>query len=117
MRTLGANIGTTVTALLASMAATGENAEAGLVIAMVHFWFNVTGTLMIYPIRAIREIPLTLARRFADLAVRSRAWAVTYVIVLNMVAHRGRTDVQFLRRCRRFSCPARTAVGSNPRVE
>ena len=50
-----ANIGTTVTALLASMAASGENAQSGVVIALVHFLFNITGTVMVYPIPAIRR--------------------------------------------------------------
>ena len=80
--TLGANIGTTITALLASMAASGENAQSGVVIALVHFLFNLTGTVMVYPIPAIRKLPLSLASRFADLAVRSRKWAVAYVLML-----------------------------------
>ena len=79
--TLGANIGTTVTALLASMAAAGANAQAGVVVALVHLLFNLTGTVMIYPVRAIREIPLAAARRFADSAVQSRRWALVYVVV------------------------------------
>ena len=80
--TLGANIGTTVTALLASMAVSGVNAQAGVAIALVHFLFNVTGMLMIYPIAAIRAIPLRLAEWFADIASRSRRWAIVYVLVL-----------------------------------
>jgi sodium-dependent phosphate cotransporter len=80
--TLGANIGTTVTALLASMAVSGVNAQAGVTIALVHFLFNITGTLMIYPIKAIRAIPLKLAQGLADIAVNSRQWALVYVLVL-----------------------------------
>ena len=80
--TLGANIGTTVTALLASMAVSGGNAQAGVTIALVHLLFNVSGTIMIYPIKAIRNVPLALARRFAGVAVRSRRWAVLYILVL-----------------------------------
>jgi len=80
--TLGANIGTTVTALLAALAATDENAAAGLTIALVHLLFNVTGTLMIYPFEPIRRIPITLARRLADVALKSRWWAIAYVVML-----------------------------------
>ena len=80
--TLGANIGTTVTALLASMAASGENAQSGVVIALVHFLFNITGAVMVYPVPAIRNLPLAAAARFADFAVRSRKWAVAYVLFL-----------------------------------
>ena len=58
--TLGANIGTTVTGFLAAMAVTGVNATAGLQIALVHLFFNLSGTLMIYPIPAVRNIPLRI---------------------------------------------------------
>ena len=77
--TIGANVGTTVTALLASLAVTGENAHAGITIAIVHFLFNVTGALMIYPFPPIRRLPLAAARRLAHVASRSRPLALTYV--------------------------------------
>ena len=77
--TLGANIGTTVTALLAALAATDTNAAAGLTIALVHLLFNVSGTVLIYPFEPVRRIPLRLARMLADVAVQSRRWAILYV--------------------------------------
>ena len=80
--TVGANIGTTVTALMASLAVTGENAAAGITIALVHFFFNVIATLVIYPIPAIRRLPLGAARWLADIAVESRAIAIAYVLGL-----------------------------------
>jgi sodium-dependent phosphate cotransporter len=80
--TVGANIGTTVTALLASLATSGANAGAGLTIAVVHLLFNLTGTLMILPFPPLRRIPMIAARRLADLAVNSRQWAVVYVMIL-----------------------------------
>ncbi len=80
--TIGANIGTTVTALLAALAATGVNAGAGLTIALVHLLFNLTGTVMIYPIPSIRKIPIEGARWLAAAATRSRKWAVIYVLAL-----------------------------------
>ncbi|MCZ6916096.1 MAG: Na/Pi symporter [Gemmatimonadetes bacterium] len=80
--TMGANIGTTVTALLAALAATDQNAEAGLTIALVHLLFNLSGTLLVYPVEAIRNIPLAAARKLADIAVESRKWALVYVVVL-----------------------------------
>ena len=54
------------------MAVTGVNATAGLQIALVHLFFNLSGTLMIYPIPAVRNIPLRISRRITRLAVRSR---------------------------------------------
>jgi len=80
--TVGANIGTTVTALLASLATSGAHAGAGLTIAIVHLLFNVTGTLMILPFPPVRRIPLIASRKLAAVAVASRYWALAYVIIL-----------------------------------
>jgi sodium-dependent phosphate cotransporter len=80
--TLGANIGTTVTALLAAMAATGPNAAAGLTIALVHLLFNLSGTVLIYPVEPVREVPMRMASAMANLAVKSRILAISYVILL-----------------------------------
>ena len=74
--TLGANIGTTVTALLASLA--GD--VAGLTIAVVHLLFNIFGILLIYPFRPIRRIPMAMARRLADFSARSRRYAAVFII-------------------------------------
>ncbi len=76
---IGANIGTTVTAILASMAA----AEAGGVqIAIVHLLFNLLGTLMIYPWKKTREIPLRMAEWLAAIATNNKKAALVYVIAL-----------------------------------
>lgn len=80
--TIGANIGTTVTALLAALAVSGPNAAAGLEIALVHLLFNVSGLLLIYPVRAIRRIPLSAARLVTRLALRSRKLTVVWVALL-----------------------------------
>jgi sodium-dependent phosphate cotransporter len=80
--TIGANIGTTVTALLAALAVTGPNARFGITIALVHLLFNVSATLIIFPFQRIRNIPLAAARRLAAVAVRSRRWAFLYVTLL-----------------------------------
>ncbi|MGD2216551.1 MAG: Na/Pi symporter [Gemmatimonadales bacterium] len=80
--TIGANIGTTVTALLAALAATGPNARLGITIALVHLLFNISATLLIYPTARVRNIPLTAARRLAAVAIRSRRWAFLYVVLL-----------------------------------
>ena len=77
--TIGANVGTTVTALLAALAATGMNARAGITIALVHFLFNISATLLVYPVEKIRNIPLDAARWIANKAVESRRFAVVFV--------------------------------------
>ncbi|NIM52128.1 MAG: Na/Pi cotransporter family protein [Gemmatimonadales bacterium] len=80
--TIGANVGTTVTALLAALGATGVNATAGITIALVHLLFNLSATVLIFPLRTIRDMPLRAARWLADTAVQSRRWALLYVVIL-----------------------------------
>lgn len=80
--TIGANIGTTVTALLAAMAVSGPNAAVGLEVALVHLLFNMSGFVIIYPIRAIRKIPLAVARGVTQLALRSRKLTVLGIALL-----------------------------------
>jgi sodium-dependent phosphate cotransporter len=80
--TLGANIGTTVTALLAALA-TGT--LAGMEIALVHLLFNVIAILLIYPIPKFRYIPVDLAERLAGFAASRKTIAVAYVLVAFIV--------------------------------
>ncbi len=83
--TLGANVGTTITALLASMAVSGPNAVFGIQIAFVHLFFNLSGILIIYPIAKIRHLPLRAARWLADWAVESRQVAIVFVLLMFFV--------------------------------
>ena len=80
--TIGANLGTTVTALLASLAVSGVHAEAGIHIALVHLLFNLTATAIIFPVRRIRRIPVAGAEWIAGVATHSRRWALVYVMGL-----------------------------------
>lgn len=79
--TLGANIGTTITALLAALAGN----ELGLAIALVHVLFNVGGILLIYPIPFIRRLPLRAARALGEIAANRRAFAIVIVAVIFFV--------------------------------
>ena len=74
--TLGANLGTTITALLAALATSRPEA---LTIALVHTLFNIAGILLLYPVPALRSIPLRGAEALAELAVKRRLMAVAYV--------------------------------------
>ncbi len=78
--TLGANIGTCVTALLAAMAITGAGAQFGLQIALVHLLFNVFGVIVIFGIPLLRRVPLVCASSLAKLASERRAMAFLYII-------------------------------------
>ena len=77
--TLGANIGTTVTALIASLAA---DLPAALTIALVHLFFNLSGTLLFYPVPFLRNLPIEGARRLSHLAVRNKLWLLAYVAIM-----------------------------------
>ncbi len=74
--TLGANIGTTVTACLAALV-TGS---AGAVqIAFAHLLFNVFGTAVWYPLRIV---PIAMAQWWGGFCARRRTFAMLYVIVV-----------------------------------
>jgi len=74
---MGANIGTTATAILASLA-TGN--ISAITVAFVHFLFNLTGVCCFYPIKILRKIPLVLAKNLGNLASRKRRYVLIYVI-------------------------------------
>lgn len=78
--TLGANIGTCITALLAATAVTGDNAIFALQIALVHFVYNVLGVVVIYGIPFLREIPLFLAEKFSAIAADYKLAALGYIL-------------------------------------
>ncbi|MDN2663308.1 Na/Pi symporter [Psychromonas sp. 14N.309.X.WAT.B.A12] len=78
--TLGANIGTTITALLAATAISGEMAEAALTIALVHFLFNLLAVIVIYGIPFLRELPLKGAEKLAEVGTKNKFLAFGYVI-------------------------------------
>jgi sodium-dependent phosphate cotransporter len=77
--TIGANIGTTVTALIAALS-TGSVPAA--TVAFAHLVFNLTGTAIVFVPPPVRRVPLALARALGRLAVRNRLFAVAYVVVL-----------------------------------
>jgi solute carrier family 34 (sodium-dependent phosphate cotransporter) len=74
--TLGANIGTTVTALLASMTGT----PGAVTVALVHLLFNISGIIIIYPIAAIRRIPIRLATALAAATAEKKYYAILYMV-------------------------------------
>jgi len=80
--TLGANVGTTVTALLASLA-TGN--PAAVTVALVHTLFNLSGILLFYPIRVLRNLPLRLATGMSDIAAERRSTAIGYALGMFVV--------------------------------
>lgn len=74
---IGANIGTTITALIAAV----SKSEAALSIAFAHVLFNVIGALVFFPVPAIRNIPVHLARSLGNLTIKNRLIGLVYIIL------------------------------------
>ncbi|XP_072262468.1 sodium-dependent phosphate transport protein 2B isoform X2 [Pyxicephalus adspersus] len=78
--TLGSNIGTTTTALLAALASPGDTLQNSVQIALCHFFFNISGILIWYPIPFMR-IPIRLAKGLGNKTAKYRWFAVIYLIM------------------------------------
>ncbi|XP_053556858.1 sodium-dependent phosphate transport protein 2B [Bombina bombina] len=77
--TLGSNIGTTATALLAALASPGERLKYSVQIALCHLFFNISGILVWYPIPFMR-IPIRLAKGLGNKTAKYRWFAIVYLI-------------------------------------
>ena len=75
--TLGANIGTTVTALLAALTL---NVTA-LVAAFAHLFFNIFGIIIIYLNPLLSNIPIKCAEKIAEISYKNKFIPITYLIV------------------------------------
>ena len=82
--TLGANIGTCVTAVLAATAVTG-NAEAALQIAFIHLTYNILGVLVIFGIPMLRELPVKAAESLGETAAENKFAALGYILAVFFV--------------------------------
>lgn len=74
---LGANVGTCVTALIATTA-TGSSVSFQL--ALVHLSYNLLAVALIYGLPILRIVPLTMARALATTTKRYRIVAIAYVM-------------------------------------
>ncbi|RKZ28868.1 hypothetical protein DRQ36_09805 [bacterium] len=74
--TIGSNIGTTITAFLASLVTQSPGA---ITIAFVHLLFNISGATIWYP---LKRVPIWLANHTAGLISRRRWMAFLYIVVL-----------------------------------
>ena len=72
--TMGANLGTTVTAILAAL--TGN--IAGITIAFAHLLFNLTGIIIVYNIPILKNAIINTAKKLATICSERRALAFVY---------------------------------------
>lgn len=86
---VGANIGTTVTALLVGITMVGGgNAEFGILAlqaALVHTFFNIFAAILIMLTPVIKKIPIYCAELIGELAVKHRLLAVGYTVSMFIV--------------------------------
>jgi len=78
--TLGANIGTTITGIMAATVVTSNPVQAWQV-ALCHLIFNVIGILIWYPLPFMRKFPLHGARLLGLHAEKNRWFPIIYVLV------------------------------------
>ena len=82
--TLGSNIGTTATGLLAALAAPGDKLAAALQIALCHLFFNISGILLFYPVPFMR-FPIQMAKVMGNTTAKYRWFAIFYLIMMFFV--------------------------------
>ncbi|XP_046851959.1 sodium-dependent phosphate transport protein 2B-like isoform X2 [Xenia sp. Carnegie-2017] len=78
--TLGANIGTTGTAILAALAST-SNLNKALQISLCHLLFNLTGIAIWYPLPFMRKLPIETAKKLGDITAEYRWFALVYLVL------------------------------------
>lgn len=79
--TLGSNLGTTTTALIASLSVEGRAFKPSVQIALCHYLFNLTGILLFYPVPIMR-FPIAMARFLGSTTAKYRWFAAVYIIVI-----------------------------------
>lgn len=74
---IGANIGTTITALLAALFKTPE----AVGIAVVHFMFNIIGGCLFFLVPMLNRLPLILSGFLGSLTLKHRIVSLIYIII------------------------------------
>lgn len=74
---IGANVGTTLTALIAA----AFKSEVAISVALVHLFFNLIGALIFLPFAPVREVPVYLAKQFGKMAMKYRISGFLYIIL------------------------------------
>ncbi len=86
--TIGANIGTTITGLLAALAVAGQPdidpklVLAGATVAFAHFLFNASGAIIFLPFKRVRELPILVAEWLAEVCIKNRIIPIVFIILV-----------------------------------
>lgn len=76
--TLGANIGTTITGILAAVVA---NTSDSMQVALAHFFFNIFGIIIWYPLPFTRRVPIRFAKGLGKATVWWRGFPILYIAI------------------------------------
>lgn len=79
--TLGSNIGTTVTSMLAAFTADADKLKYTIQIALCHLFFNISGIILFYPIPFTR-VPIPIAKMLGNITAKYRWFAVFYLLTM-----------------------------------
>ncbi|XP_021370578.1 sodium-dependent phosphate transport protein 2B-like isoform X2 [Mizuhopecten yessoensis] len=79
--TLGSNIGTTTTGILAALAQDADKIREPLQLAFCHLFFNISGIALLYPIPFTR-FPIALAKFLGTETSKYRWFAVLYLVFM-----------------------------------
>ncbi len=74
----GANVGTTITALMAA----SFRSEAAVNIALVHLLFNLFGVMIFLPWKTMRRIPESMAKSLGNLTKKFRLAGLLYIFIV-----------------------------------
>lgn len=76
--TLGANIGTTITGILAASVVTSNPVSAWQV-ALTHLLFNIFGIMIWYPFEKARQVPIRMALYLGDMTTKNKYFPIIYI--------------------------------------
>ncbi len=76
--TLGANIGTTITSIMAALVLN----PIAMVVAFGHLLFNILAIIIIYPIKPMRQIPMYCAEKLAELSIQNKLAPIVYLAIV-----------------------------------
>jgi sodium-dependent phosphate cotransporter len=83
--TLGSNIGTTVTSILAALTADANRIKYTLQISLCHLFFNITGILIFFPVPVMRQLPISFAKHLGSITADYRWFAIFYLFGMFLI--------------------------------
>jgi solute carrier family 34 (sodium-dependent phosphate cotransporter) len=82
---LGANMGTTVTGILAALASDPSKIAITLEVAYAHLLFNITGIVLFYVIWPMRALPIAAAKILGNTTAQYRWFALFYLFIMFLI--------------------------------